>query len=420
MNYKDYINKLKVKFFNSFEDDDFLQAALTGERILKIYEENSDMKSANFANDVYNLACVYHEVGKVDMAINLYLQSSDIIEKIFGQSVRLADILNNIAICYNYLGEYNTAEKFFKRVINIRKTILSKDHPDYVFALYNIGCNYYDKEDYDKAIYYHMESLKRKNKKDLDYVDNLNFLGYDFESKGDIEKAVKLCQNALDLISSIKGANSEEYMSNVYYIANLYEKNGDYESSLTCYNKAIVLLKQFIGENHPYYADALNKLADIYLKLNNNKKSLTIRMKALKILKNTVGNDHIYYANCLKSIADIHRKENEFMQAKPLYIEELQIKEKIMGLKSEEYLKDLIVLSSIYTAVGEFENASQTLKTVIENIDKSNESYIECILDLAKIYELKGENENLYYLYKKLLEVKPEISFDDMIELIKK
>lgn len=417
--YKNHIDKLRQNFVEAYNNGDVLKAILTGERILKIYEENNGTQTAYYADDAFNLACVYSKEGKLSKSTQLYNSAAEIIESHYGKNLKYSDILNNMAIDFNLMGLHNKSLEYFEEVYRIRKEILQIDNKDFVDSIFNLGGAYFDTEDFDNALAYHKEALNYRNEKDLDYADNLNMIGYDYEEQGEFEKSAEYFEEALDIIKKIEGARSEEYLKNLYYLGFVYEKAKNYVEAKNCYEKAVELIKTHIGESHPYYAEALNKLANMYFKCGNENKSLTLRMKALNLIKTIVGDNHIYYASNLKNIADIYLKKGDYARAEKMYLEELEIKERILGKDSEEYIKDLNLLCKVYIKSEKFDKAVPLLKETLENSEINKDLYMAFLLDLAYIYVKTCNTSQLYSIYEKFAELEPGLSFDEMLEDIK-
>ncbi len=428
--HKNQMNRLRKSFFEAYENNDILKAILTGERILKIYEYNNCTNNLYFCDDAYNLACVYSEDGKFTSSVSLFKKSAEILEKLQGKNLQYTNILNNLAIDLSNSGQYDASLKTFKEIYSIRKNILKENHPDYINCLVNLGSSYFETDDYDNALIYHKKALSLREKKDLDYADNLNFIGYDLEEAEDFDKAAEYFAEALEIIKKVKGARSEEYLKNLYYLGFIYDKNKNFLESKNCYEKSVELIKIYIEENHPYYAEALNKLANSYLRLGYENKALTLRIKSLNIIKNIVGKNHLYYASNLKNIGDIYFKKNDFKRAKKMYEESLEIKKNILGENNDEYARDSSMLAKTYIKEKEFLRAekilifltsyfknSHNLKDLKnENKDDEKEFYMTLLLDLAFIYVATNNAPKLYSIYKEFEWLEPGLSFDEMLE----
>lgn len=414
--YTNQLYRLRKKFLKMYESGDLTKTIDIGEQILKIYEKDSGTQTIFYADDAFNLACVYSKEGRILKATSLYKQSAKIVKEQLGKTIEYSDIINNLAIDLNILGNHKESFEYFKDVYEIRKKLLEPDDPKLIDSISNLGSAYYDIDDYDNAVKYHKIALNSRTTKDLDYADNLNLIGYDLEEKEEYENATEYFVSALDIIKKETGAMSEEYLKNLYYIGFIYEKCKNFVEAKTCYEKSVELIKKHIGEEHPYYAEALNKLANSYMHCGNENKALTLRIKALNIIKNIVGENHLYYASNLKNIADIYFKKGDYKRAKQKYLESLEIKKRLLGVNSEEVIRDTSILCKVYINEGNYELAETTLKECLENVINNRDLHLAILLDLAYIYIRTCDTSKLYEIYEEFAEVEPTLSFDEMLK----
>lgn len=415
MGYSEYIYKLRLKLFDAYKDNNILQALLVGERILRLYQDNENADFMEYPKDLYNVAGIYYETGKFTKAVELYTDACNYIDARGEVNKLFTDILNNLAVCYNKIGDNNTALSIYMRNLEYQTKLFGAVSEELSNTYYNMGNSCYDLEQYETAISYFFNSMALRIKKDLLYTDILNCIGYSYEAMDELDEAIGYFTRALKFIKVIEGSDSEEYLSNLYYLASVYEKNEQDGNALNAYEYSISLIKRFTGEKHPYYAEALNKLAGVYSRLNNRSKSLMLRIKALNIIKDIVGENHIYYANCLKSVADIYYNSKDYTHSCPLYEEQLKITGSLLGKNSSEYAKDSITLSKTYFYLGETEKAIEFIKDVIENLDENNQYYLKCILTLAMLYMSVSNMKDLYYLYEKYGHCFASLTFDEML-----
>src|SRR5689334_21645619 len=60
--------------------------------------------------------------------------------------------LNDLALLYNDMGEYEKALPLFQQVLTIRKKTVGEEHPDYARSLTNLANLYTDAGDFEKAL----------------------------------------------------------------------------------------------------------------------------------------------------------------------------------------------------------------------------------------------------------------------------
>ena len=100
----------------------------------------------DMGNDAY-------ENGNYESAIAWFTKASEFIVKISGEKhPSYATTLNNLAVCYDKLGDYTIAIELHNQALKIRKTVLGEAHPDYANSLHNLGSCYYKLGDYNTVI----------------------------------------------------------------------------------------------------------------------------------------------------------------------------------------------------------------------------------------------------------------------------
>lgn len=412
----DYIIELRKKLSKADKNNDLLNLLLICERIVRFYKEKDIETGYDYAEDMYRVATIFLNTGRIDKATKVFEKADKIAATLANADNLRGDILNNLAICYVNKNELSTAYSTFKEALNLKKLIYGENSNEYINLLCNIGSVLFDKGDYDKAIYYHYEALNKRKNKDVSFADNLNFLGYDFEARGEIANAINYFNQALNIIKAVSGANSNDYIANTYYLAGVYEKNEQYDKALKYYDIVLTKIKENEKEAHPYHAEVLGKMANVCVKLENYQRALMFSIKAMAIVKKAMGENHIYYANSVKNVADIHFKTKDYKRAIELYEDEVRLKGQILGETNEVTITALIHLADVYIKNGDIERAKELCQNILGNIDSTNPAYYSVLLALVRVYTYSKDLELLYTVYEAAKEVKANLGFDDMLQ----
>ncbi len=419
MSYKNYIIKLNNKFIQSYENGDFLKTILTGERILKIYEDNKDTDCEDYNRMLSDVAYIYMRSGKYIKARTMYISAFNFFYKNKPNSLILSDIANNLGITHNHCGDMYGCTDCFNIALDIRKEHLPNSMENYCISLYNMGSLLFDLEKYENASDFFRHAINLHKKNDDFYIDCIDFIGYCFEETKKFEKACECFEEANALIIKIFGDESILYLQNIYYTASLYVKAKNYVEARACFEKSIHLIKQKLGVKHPFYAEALNKAASVYMFLSNEKRALILRQKAINILKNTIGENHLYYASSLKGIGDNFMKLNEYGEAIEVYKKAIEIKERITGNDCLNCFYEKLSLSRAYKNLEKYEDAIDVLKEYIENPPENEDMLIEFLTEISYIYILMDKKDELYNIYRKLTNHEPDFNFEQMSKDIK-
>lgn len=412
----DYIIKLRKKLYDAEKKNDLLNMLLVSERILRLYKDKNTFGGYDFAEDMYRVATVFLNTGRAERAIDIYSRAAEAAEAVPNSDSLRADISNNLAVAYINSGNTASAYSAFKEALRLKKLICGEDSEDYIDLLCNVGSVLFDKGDYDKAVYYHFEALNKRTKKDISFADNLNFLGYDFEAKGEAENAISYFKQALAVIKAVNGSDSNDYIANVYYLAGVYEENRQYENALKYYEITVEKFKETGRDEHPYYAEALSKMSNVCVLLENYQRALMLSFKAMAISKKVMGENHIYYANSLKAVADIYVKTGDLDRAIALYTEEVELKKRLLGEKNDLTISSALNLCDICLKNNDGLKAQGICHDVIKTTDSSNPMYLDCLLALVRIYTKLENTELLYSVYEAAKSLEPNLSFDDMLK----
>ena len=429
MNNKEQVKSLRNSFLEAYNEKDFFSAIELLKKIIKLYDdEHDEYDECEYLSDLYNLGILYGQIGKFSMSNKAYKKIIKIldnkeydIEKDLKKIEILIDAENSIGVSYAKVGTNTFALASFEKALSLTRKYLKNDKKRLLDITHNMGCIYYELESFEDAIYYHLEELSLREDKDEDFIDNLNFLGYDYEEIENYEKSIGYLRQALDIIKGLEGINSYEYMNNTYYLASVYLKNKDYKNAIKYYEKSCNFIENKLGEKNPYLAEALTKLSAVYIKAGKIKEALNSQLKSLNIVKESVGKTHIYYASNVKKIADIHYLEKDYEKALQYYEEETAIKKVIIGTNNEEYVNSILNLINVKIKAfnEDYSNIEQEIYNLI-NIDFPVYSYKRALLILCKIYIENDKPNNLYTLYEFYQKIEPEESFDDMLENAKK
>ena len=107
--------------------------------MINIYKSNNCYKSLEYANDLNNLAILYDEMGDYEKSEKFYEESAELKKGLLGEcNLSYADTLNNLGIIYSNLNKPNKAQEIHKLVLDIRSDLLGEEHTDcLLYTSYN-------------------------------------------------------------------------------------------------------------------------------------------------------------------------------------------------------------------------------------------------------------------------------------------
>jgi|GEM_PF-2722038 len=209
------------------------------EKSLKIAEDIHNQNE--IMNAKLNIGISYRYLGKFDKALVNFLESYEY--HIKSDSMKANIILNNIALIYLDIGEYEKSISYLKQSMNykIRKNQIDKIGANYL----NLGAAFYHNNQLDS-------SLKYQNKA-FDFYNNLNsskelakaynnFSLY-YLNKGSLDSAIQYAKNSLELKYQLKDT-TEDLIITQLNLSNLYFEIKNYQQALINLKQAMKLANQ--------------------------------------------------------------------------------------------------------------------------------------------------------------------------------
>jgi CHAT domain-containing protein/Flp pilus assembly protein TadD len=98
-----------------------------------------------------NLGTLYYELGDYDRAESFYLRAIELDERYNSKQTLIAKTLNNLAILYSRLGDYTRAESLYLRVLQIENEHYGSKHGSVATGLNNLAALYNDLGAHDEA-----------------------------------------------------------------------------------------------------------------------------------------------------------------------------------------------------------------------------------------------------------------------------
>ena len=97
-------------------------------------------KHPDFAISLQNLAALYQAMGNFENAKTLYVQAMEVDRQNGGnQTLSYANKMANLGTIYQETNDPQKARMMLESALKILETMLGKDHPDYMYTLYNLA-----------------------------------------------------------------------------------------------------------------------------------------------------------------------------------------------------------------------------------------------------------------------------------------
>jgi CHAT domain-containing protein/tetratricopeptide (TPR) repeat protein len=243
-------------------------------KTLEMSEKAVGKISAPYIANLNNFAKLHQVLGNYNEAEIEFNEAIALNEKLFGDGMQKAILLNNKAMLLQTVGRYDEAAELMQAAMassskGPKKTFQSFDNRKFqanLAFIYQLSGKYTEAEKQFLEIKKVFET--RKQTGNAEYAGLLNQMGILYIQMGKPEKVEELLKKS-------KAIYKERYTEeNIYYakvtndLGNFYRMNGRYEDAEKQLNKALNIRETLLGIKHPDYVRTQENLAILYWKTN--------------------------------------------------------------------------------------------------------------------------------------------------------
>ncbi|MDB2417275.1 tetratricopeptide repeat protein [Paracoccaceae bacterium] len=287
-------------------------------------------------------------------------------KQIFGERHKKTNLaIDNLANLLRLIGEFDEAELYFRRAINIAEQILEGD--------------------------------------DLELSRRYAGLGVLFlECKKNYDEAEKYLQLALSITQDNKASDEHDLAIDYNNLALLYDRTGKNKEALKAYRHSLILRQKKLGSNHPATATAKNNLGLFLSNAGKLQAAEPLLRTALQIREKMLGPEHPRTSVSLNNLAILLDRTGEDAEAKLLYERSLDVRKAVWGEQHHSTAKAYRNLARFLFQNKDYENAISHLNKALEiqvNIfgfkhEETLSSAKSLALTFYKLAEQNDEQEN--------------------------
>ncbi len=279
-------------------------------------------------------------------SLNYYSIAYDLIKQT--DSINLiSDVLNNMGVAHDFLGEYDDAIRYYDIAINLNTEHNNK--AGLAMTINNIGALYFFWGKYDLALENYLNALK-----------------YDIEL-----------------------GNKESEAGSYENIAIIYKNKKQYKKAADYYNKALKINEELglannIGRNY-------NNIGNLYMVQQDYPKAIEYALKAMDIQKKLQDKEGRIYSN--NNLGTCYYKLKNYKKAEQHFLEALELAKKYNLAVQVQYSQE--ALSNLYTVMGRYQEANVFLRDYYQLKDSMfTETKHQQMMELEEKYQVeKGKRE---------------------------
>lgn len=340
----------------------------------------------------------YSNQGQNRMAMPILSRSIDYRIKINGENdTLLTNTYNNLGNCNLFLGNISMAKMYYEKAIDLAlEYMINPVNPDLGQYYQNLGIVFANMGDFDQAEQYFSKNLNI-NRKLLSEDDpklatiyvNVGRLSYLLEKRDEALEKYDIAERIF------KKKFGEEYGSlGVIYLnkGNIYNDNRDFQKALEYYKNALQIYRKNYTEGHPNIAVAFNNIGAMYAKLEDFDQAIDYYLSSLRISEDPISKTITY-----RNLAGIYKDAGMIEQSSTYYLKSIENATGELSKDHYEVGNSYLAYGDFLLEQGDYEKAfdffNETLRIFKLNFEKKNPH-------ISRVYARLGD----YFLSKDHLE----------------
>ncbi|MFY9311235.1 MAG: tetratricopeptide repeat protein [Bacteroidia bacterium] len=299
-------------------------------KALLVKEKLNDKRGV--AKCLQNIGDVKVNLGNYQNAANKYLESIKEYE-VVGEIKSMP--LNNIAVCYFYLGEYEKSLEYYFKALQYFENQGNKEKM--INPALGVGNVYNAMKKYSKALEYYKKALKISeeiNSKPRISL-SLNNIGNVYQHLHNTDTALIYYINSLKINEEIN--DKQAIALSLMNIGNTYSTNKNFEKALEYYRRALRHNEETNNKNES--AKALINIGIVYSKNGELKKAIEYLQIGLNKATSINSKELIIKGN--EELSELYFRSGDYKRAYDYYKTYTSVKDSILNETSSKYIAEL-------------------------------------------------------------------------------
>ena len=273
-----------------------------------------------------------------------------------------SELLSNLAQRLALRGQVDEAIKMQEEVIEVRKTALDCTYAQWAASTCDLASLYARKGNYNKAIEIGEQGLEMLRKK---YGEGHHYCCIALASlanyysarglAGDSQKAVELCEKALEKMKTGTPAYASALNSLVFF----YSQTGNLIQANKLTKKALKEAKKLQKKDPINGAIVLNNNAIRLAAIGNYEQALDYMLTAKGFYDEAGSTQTLSYSKILTNLGTYYHHLHRYQDAVVVLEQALPVLERLVGKESSDYIRCVSDLSSVYKELGNLEKADE-------------------------------------------------------------
>jgi tetratricopeptide (TPR) repeat protein len=245
-----------------------------------------------------------------------------------------AQSYNNTAPNLNAQGKYAAAQQMYEKALAIRRRLLTDDHPQTATTYNNLAAALHLQGKYaaaqpmfEKAIAIHRRLLTDDHPLTANCY---NSVAYNLNSQGEYAAAQPMFEKALEINRRLLTDDHPHTAMSYKNMAHNLNAQGKYAAAQPLSEKALEIRRRLLTDDHPDTASSYLGVANNLNAQGKYAAAQPLFEKALEIYRRLLTDDHPYTATSYNNAAANLRDQGKYAAAQPMYEKALEIYRRLL------------------------------------------------------------------------------------------
>ncbi len=325
-----------------------------------------------------------------------------------------AESANDLALFCRDIGKFGEARALAEQAVDIQSRLLGPRHLRVAESLNTLGSILALAGEYDLAIAQFEKALaiheSQTDPKDFseEYGTLCINLAGTYQRVGKYANSEAAFQKGLDVLRRKPGINHPAYSASLVAFAYLQADLGHYSTAEKLYNESGVLLREQLGEQHPVYTAYLNNRAALYAALGNVTLAESDYRKALELKRKIYGADALTIGSSLRNLARLVSARNP-KEGEKLFQEAVDLYARSSKAPPFDYSSALLGLAEAQRKRGDLAAAGETLQrasdVTIAGLGVKHPLYAAVLSELALVHQSQRQYTEAERLFEQAIAI---------------
>jgi len=349
------------------------------EKAERIFKGRNETKSAGYAGLMMNIGLVYWNKGQLDRALEYYLNSQSIMDRLGLQNTtNYASLMMNIGLVYRNKGQLDRALEYYLNSQSIMDSLGLQNTAGYAMLMMNIGSAYWSKGQPDRVLEYYLNCQSIMDRLGLQNTVNYAKLMYGislvYKNKGQLDRALEYNLNSQSIFDRLGLQNTADYSNLMGNIGLVYQSKGQLDRALEYYQNSQAIRDRLGLQNTGQYGSIMLYIGLAYQNKGQLDRALEYYQNSQSIMDRLGLQNTADYARVMYGIGSVYQKTGQLDRALEYYQNSQAIRDKLGLQNTTEYANLMYTMAVLYEKQGQRDKAGRYFRMAYDTYVRSDYS----------------------------------------------